>query len=1449
MTESAPVTLKMQKQGTKRRPDLGQPNLRKQLETPKSSPVAVAGAALSKSAQDRDATNAVQIAGGVGSLAGAGGILNSARGKATPSILDLGYQFWQSSDTSTKLLKQLAEAGVPAAELELLEKLAVKSPLMFKAVLAGIPVRGVAKQTQQTLREAIFSSLVTNPGRAEQLATQAPAAVRPVGDLPGIPRIGQGIPRIGAGIPQRDKIPTKRSPPPVSKSIRETVTPSVGDVNVYAYPNELTTPYGRMQHVLTGQPSHSAIRGREGYWETSGDIGRNLTKDRLQILLRSKKPVDPESIQRGISAIQQPYNTQQFQRTKAHELFSPVNTDRTKPTFSEHIFGRIAKAPDLRKQLGDLPLIGPQLKRMLRNYAGQAKNCKGGICSSAVTDVLQQADPTIMGGRKPLEISPADFLRRTGKDFDVAGMSVPKNLQATKQLVLNHLMKAGPWASRAAVAAPLLAGGGYLLNKGLRKPERKFDMGELIGRMKEKFAASYAPGLPNKHVYGEPTRDLKPGQLADYVLQKHETARNPTRPHFDMRIGSPATNLFSWAIPGAELPEEGKKKLAPQTQLHTFAYGNFEGPIREGYGAGYVSRQDQGQVMIRKVQPNAIHFTIAHTKVPVRYALIRIGGKDGRDWLLVHKAQPKTVEGVGDKPKYKLIEANSLDDAIDRATEVQEKIDGAHQIYQVGTGGEVESYSVNPRKTGEPIVHTERTGLTGVKGPEALKGTTLRGEAYATGPTGKAIPFQEVSGLLNATIAKATEMRRVKKLKMRHAIFDVIRHKGQDVSKLPLAERQKLVREIVGQLPKEHFHTPLSATEAEDKAKLFDDIRTGKNPRTSEGIMLHTPENKVLKYKLRPESRGYVTGVFPGKAGRIGLPGGVTFSETPGGEEQGRLGSGFTVDELKEIAKSPEAYKTRPMRITHMGKFPAGTLRAPVFSGWETDVKEAASKLRSMLKVLPAEGASAIQRVMAGNTPVGRVLLSPERDKLLGINIAPKFRGLGLGRKLHVDLAKESPTGRLLSHEHLSDASVRVWEGLKRRYPDLARQLRASVRTPASSSHPEMFPAVTSPKNINSAAEATIYEMRSPLQRVKEAQQARARYRGDVSPQPAPVPQQAPGAIPLPGYVKMLAPNIDIPAKLPVQGLTTNLSANVSKQLGDSLRMQLIGADKEVAQSNKGLTEFYSKVNPKVQQQMDQAVSKYVTPHAGQSVNAAEFGPDFLASMQKAVPGLDKVAPYITKGQGAAAAQQFTAGQQPAPKVAPQPVPRATPPTAATQPRTPAPVQKQGSVMQLLKQAVIKHEGKKWTLYTHDGSRVLGRHGSEAEAKAQERAIQYSKAQKAASFKFASSPLVRSLLKQALTTNTTPQAGYASKPYADSPNANATMVTSPMDPSRKGSPAAALSQAPRSPVGTPGPTASTVALPGTGTVPPTEVNQDASFRNLQMRTAPQGQPNATLEGT
>ena len=401
--------------------------------------------------------------------------------------------------------------------------------------------------------------------------------------------------------------------------------------------------------------------------------------------------------------------------------------------------------------------------------------------------------------------------------------------------------------------------------------------------------------------------------------------------------------MYSWAIPGAVLPGPGEKKLAPQTEVHRFGYKDFQGRIGSGYGAGDVRQADLGKVLVTKVTPGTVSFTLAHTKVPVRYSLVKIKTPTGRDWLLINKPVPGSVPGVGDKPKYQMIQAADMDEAMAQAANVQEKIDGAHGVIDIGDQGKVEAYSVNPRVTGEPIPHTERLGIHGLEIPE-LKGTTLRGEMYGSAKeTGKAIPFNRISGILNASIAKSLEKQKADKVKMQVGVFDVLRHKGKPVEFKSEAERQALLDEIIGKLPAESFHKPLTATTPEEKADLISDIRTGKNPRTEEGVVMRMPNGNIKKFKLRPENTAYMTGIFPGEGKRQALGGGFTYGTTPGGPTVGNVGTGFTDQELAETAKNLKEYMGKPMRIEHMGQFESGKYRAPSWKGWETDVPEKAA--------------------------------------------------------------------------------------------------------------------------------------------------------------------------------------------------------------------------------------------------------------------------------------------------------------------------------------------------------------------------------------------------------------------------------------------------------------------------------------------------------------------------
>jgi uncharacterized membrane protein (UPF0127 family)/acylphosphatase len=189
--------------------------------------------------------------------------------------------------------------------------------------------------------------------------------------------------------------------------------------------------------------------------------------------------------------------------------------------------------------------------------------------------------------------------------------------------------------------------------------------------------ADYAPGLPDKDTYGEPTKDLTPGQLVSYYLQRHQTVRKPNNPHLDLRLGTPQTNLFSWAIPKATLPEPGEKRLAPQTPVHRFEYGNFQGRIGKGYGAGQVAQQDKGRAMITRTTPKTIHFELKDNQKPARYTLIKINTDSGRDWLLIGRSQ-------GAAPTVKHITAADTQDAMDQVKAAANYVIAGDKVQGIG---------------------------------------------------------------------------------------------------------------------------------------------------------------------------------------------------------------------------------------------------------------------------------------------------------------------------------------------------------------------------------------------------------------------------------------------------------------------------------------------------------------------------------------------------------------------------------------------------------------------------------------------------------------------------------------------------------------------------------------------------------------------------------------------
>ncbi len=133
-----------------------------------------------------------------------------------------------------------------------------------------------------------------------------------------------------------------------------------------------------------------------------------------------------------------------------------------------------------------------------------------------------------------------------------------------------------------------------------------------------------------------------------FCVQKHLA----TQLHYDFRLEYEGV-LLSWAVPKGPSLDPSVKRLAMQTEDHPIEYGDFEGVIPEGYGAGVVMLWDYGTWTPETDDVDAalakgdLKFTLDGYKLKGSWVLVRTrgygnrsgkGGTDGRSWLLIkHK--------------------------------------------------------------------------------------------------------------------------------------------------------------------------------------------------------------------------------------------------------------------------------------------------------------------------------------------------------------------------------------------------------------------------------------------------------------------------------------------------------------------------------------------------------------------------------------------------------------------------------------------------------------------------------------------------------------------------------------------------------------------------------------------------------------------------------------------
>ena len=140
---------------------------------------------------------------------------------------------------------------------------------------------------------------------------------------------------------------------------------------------------------------------------------------------------------------------------------------------------------------------------------------------------------------------------------------------------------------------------------------------------------------------GDQQRDRaqRKGQPRFFCVQKHLASHL----HYDFRLEHNGV-LLSWAVPKGPSLDPKTKRLAMHVEDHPIEYGEFEGVIPEGYGAGIVMLWDRGtwkpevDEVDAALKKGDLKFTLNGYKLKGSWVLVRTKGApygDGRSWLLI----------------------------------------------------------------------------------------------------------------------------------------------------------------------------------------------------------------------------------------------------------------------------------------------------------------------------------------------------------------------------------------------------------------------------------------------------------------------------------------------------------------------------------------------------------------------------------------------------------------------------------------------------------------------------------------------------------------------------------------------------------------------------------------------------------------------------------------------
>ena len=436
-----------------------------------------------------------------------------------------------------------------------------------------------------------------------------------------------------------------------------------------------------------------------------------------------------------------------------------------------------------------------------------------------------------------------------------------------------------------------------------------------------------------------------------FVIQEHHARRL----HWDLRLEHGGT-LVSFALPRGVPQDPKRNRLAVHTEDHPLEYLEFEGDIPTGeYGAGKMRIWDRGTFEAEKFRDDEVIAVFDGDRMKGKYALFQTKGDN---WM-IHRMDPPADPDREPMPEHLRPMAAVLATGVPRDDENwahEIKWDGIRAIAYCETGRlRLESRTLRDITSTYPELRAVAAELGSTE-------AVLDGEIVAFDEDSKP-SFERLQGRMNL-VSEAAVRRRMGDCPVTYLVFDLLHLDGRSLMELPYTKRRERLEDL--SLDGPNWQTP--SYHRGDGESLLNLTRQ----RGLEGLVAKRLDSRYLpgrrthawlKVKNLMGQELVIGGWLPGQGRRAGTLGAllVGYHEDDDGERHlryaGRVGTGFTDDELDRLAGLLEPLRTKKRPFT--GRQPpreaifvepklvaevafrewtnARTLRAPVYKGLRPD--------------------------------------------------------------------------------------------------------------------------------------------------------------------------------------------------------------------------------------------------------------------------------------------------------------------------------------------------------------------------------------------------------------------------------------------------------------------------------------------------------------------------------